>query len=122
MQNIWNFIDRKSNLQEMANLGDYPGDFRLFIWRLGETVQNLESPELPGRVDSPGEVSHLKGGTCGFMVLQYWAFFKQYFGNFDFNVRYCGIIQPCGMQFFILRAYNGIQWKKILHSLAIPFI
>ena len=55
----------------MANFGDYPGDFRLFIWRLGETVQNLESPGLPGRVDSPGEVSHLKGGTCGFMVLQY---------------------------------------------------
>ena len=29
MQNIWNFIVRKSNLQEMANLVDYPGDFRL---------------------------------------------------------------------------------------------
>ena len=29
MQNIWNFVDRKSNLQEMANFGDYPGDFRL---------------------------------------------------------------------------------------------
>ena len=26
MQNIWIFIDRKSNLQEMANFGDYPGD------------------------------------------------------------------------------------------------
>ena len=49
----------------MANFGDYPGDFRLFIWRLGETVQNLESLGLPGRVDSPGEVSHLKGGHVG---------------------------------------------------------
>ena len=29
MQNIWNFIVRKSNLQEMAKLVDYPGDFRL---------------------------------------------------------------------------------------------
>ena len=28
-QNIWNFIVRKSNLQEMANFSDYPGDFRL---------------------------------------------------------------------------------------------
>ena len=28
-QNIWKFIFRKSNLQEMANLSDYPGDFRL---------------------------------------------------------------------------------------------
>ena len=24
-QNIWNFIDRKSNLQEIANFGNYPG-------------------------------------------------------------------------------------------------
>ena len=35
-------------------------------------------------------------------------FFKRYFGNFDFNVRYCGIIQPCGMRCFILLA-NGIR-------------
>ena len=35
-------------------------------------------------------------------------FFKQYFGNFDFNVRYCGIIQPYSMRFFILLV-NGIR-------------
>ena len=29
MQNILNFIDRKSNLQETANFGNYLGDFRL---------------------------------------------------------------------------------------------
>ena len=34
--------------------------------------------------------------------------FKRYFGNFDFNVRYCGIIQPRGVRFFILLA-NGIR-------------
>ena len=51
-QNIWNFIVRKSNLQEMENLGDYLGDFQTLIWRPGETVQNLESPGLSGRVDS----------------------------------------------------------------------
>ena len=28
-QNIWNFIVGKSSLQEMANFGDYQGDFRL---------------------------------------------------------------------------------------------
>ena len=28
-QRIWNFIVKKSNLQEMANFGDYPGDIRL---------------------------------------------------------------------------------------------
>ena len=28
-KNIWNFIVIKLNLQEIANFGDYPGDFRL---------------------------------------------------------------------------------------------
>ena len=37
----------------MENFGDSPGGFRL-IWRPGDTVQNLESPGLSGRVDSPG--------------------------------------------------------------------
>ena len=38
----------------------------------GRTVQNLESPGLSRRVDSPGEVSVcLKRGTCGFTVLRY---------------------------------------------------
>ena len=32
------------------------------------------------------------GGTWGFTVLQYWAFFMRYFSNFHFNMRYCGII------------------------------
>ena len=49
-RNLLNFIVRKSNLQEMANFGDYPGDFQTLIWR---PVQNLESPGLSGRVDSP---------------------------------------------------------------------
>ena len=35
-------------------------------------------------------------------------FFERYFGNFYFNVRYCGIIQPCGMWCFILLA-NGFR-------------
>ena len=29
---------------------------------------------------------------------------KRYFGNFDINVWYCGIIWPGGMRFFILLA------------------
>ena len=47
-QSIGNFIVRKSILQEMANFGNYSGDFRH-----GETVQNLECPGLSGRVDGP---------------------------------------------------------------------
>ena len=45
---------------------------------------------------------------CTGMEGEMGLFFKGYFGNFDFNVRYCGIIQPCGMRFFILLA-NGIR-------------
>ena len=38
-------------------------------------------------------------------------FFKRYFGNFDFNMRYCGIIQPYDMRFFIPLS-NGIRYKR----------
>ena len=48
-------------------------------------------------------------GVYGIAVLSF--FFKRYFGNLDFNVRYCGIIQSCGMRFFILLA-NGIHSVK----------
>ena len=48
-------------------------------------------------------------------------FFKRYFGNFDFRVRYCGIIQPRSVRFFILLA-NGIREEKNLHGIAVLFI
>ena len=53
--------------------------------------------------------------------MRYWAFFKRYFGNFNFNVRYYGITDPCGVRFFIISA-NGIRYKKILHGTAARFI
>ena len=34
----------------MVNLGDYPGDFRLLSGEWENTVQNLESPGLPGEL------------------------------------------------------------------------
>ena len=48
------------------------------------------------------------GGHGGLRYCGIELFFKRYFDNLDFNVRYCGIIQPCGMRFFILLA-NGIR-------------
>ena len=48
------------------------------------------------------------GGHGGFRYCGIELFFTRYFGNFDFNVRYCGIIQPCGIRFFILLP-NGIR-------------
>ena len=50
-QNIWNLIIRKSNLQEMANFGDYPGDFRLQSGDREKRFKFLESPGLSGRAD-----------------------------------------------------------------------
>ena len=47
-------------------------------------------------------------GTWGLRYCSIKLFFKRYFGNFDFNVRYCDIIQHCGMQFLVLLA-NGIR-------------
>ena len=51
-QNIWNFILGKSTPQEVAKFGNYRGGFHTLTWRLGDTVQNLVSPGLSGRVDS----------------------------------------------------------------------
>ena len=46
-------------------------------------------------------------------------FFMRYFGNFDFNVRYCGIIRPCGMRYFIILA-DGIRGNMIIvHGIAV---
>ena len=36
----------------MAKFGDYAGGFHTLTWRLGDTVQNLVSPRISGRVDS----------------------------------------------------------------------
>ena len=51
-QNILNFIVGKSTLHDLAKFGDYQGGFHTLTWRLGDTVQNLVSPGLSGRVDS----------------------------------------------------------------------
>ena len=77
-RNLLNFIVRKSNLQEMANFGDYPGDFQTLIWR---PVQNLESPGLSGRVDSP--VNYTKVGGC------YSGCVRLGHLDLDFKIRIC---------------------------------
>ena len=40
-------------MQSNYQLLQLSGRFQTLIWRPGETVQNLESPESSGRVDSP---------------------------------------------------------------------
>ena len=49
---------------------------------------------------SPNFLSLLQqhgGGIGGLRYCGIELFFKRYFGNLDFKVRYCGIIYPCGM-------------------------
>ena len=45
-------------------------------------------------------------------------FFMRNFGNFDFNVRYCVIIRPCGMRYFIILA-DGIRGNMIVLGMAV---
>ena len=53
--------------------------------------------------------SALRGGHGGLRYCGIEHFFKRYFADFVFNVRYCGIIWPCGMRSFILLG-NGQIW------------
>ena len=48
-------------------------------------------------------------------------FFMRYFGNFNFNMWYCSIIQLCGMLSFIILA-DSIRLNKIVHGITVPFI
>ena len=52
MQNISKFMVGKSSLQLNGKRRLISGRFHTLIWRPGDTVQNLESPGLSGRVDS----------------------------------------------------------------------
>ena len=52
-KNFWNFIVIKSNLQEIANFGDYPGDFRLLS---GDREKRFKIGSLP---DYLGELTVL---------------------------------------------------------------
>ena len=57
MQNISNFIVRESSLQEMANFGDYSGDFRL-------SSGDLEIQfKIWGLLDYLGELTALHSGS-----------------------------------------------------------
>ena len=51
MQNISKFMVGKSKLQLNGKHRLVSGRFHTLIWRPGDTVQNLESPGLSGRVD-----------------------------------------------------------------------
>ena len=51
------FFCHKVNSTRNGKLWRLSGRFQTLIWRPGKTVQNLESPGLSGRVDSPAKLS-----------------------------------------------------------------
>ena len=53
------FFCHKVNSTRNGKLWRLSGRFQTVIWRPGKTVQNLESPGLSGRVDSPAKLSFL---------------------------------------------------------------
>ena len=50
MQNIWNCIVRESNLQELANFGDYPGDFSNLETGRNGLKSGVYLPDYPGEL------------------------------------------------------------------------
>ena len=48
-----------------------------------------------------GPVQGLLRGTLGFAVLRFGQFFMRYFGNFNFKLRYCGVLQNLRDEVFL---------------------
>ena len=87
----------KSILQEIATWG-LSGDIKTLIWRLGDTVQNLESCRLSGRVDSTV--------ICGYPVIHMSLFLQ----NRDVCTLTC-FLMPLIIYCLPLIAGDG-TWKR----------
>ena len=63
-------------------------------------------------------------GASGFTALQYWAFFQTVFsfGNFDFNVPYCGVISSAVRGFSSLWLTVFGKRRSFTQGIAVPFI
>ena len=63
---IFEFLWLESRVYKKQQLWPLSGRYQTLIWRPGDTVQNLESPGLSGRVDSNPQGSHshilMRGG------------------------------------------------------------
>ena len=82
-----------------------------FLFLLIRSLQILRSSTYSFAV-------HCRGGHGGLQYCGIGLFFMLYFGNFDFNVRYCGIIRPCGMRYFIILA-DDIRGNMFVHGIAV---
>ena len=56
-------------------------------------------------------------GTLGFAVLRYWSIF-----NFNFKLRYCGVLRICGMRYFWRFGQRYLIQKKLFYMVSDPFL
>ena len=108
-------------------LSDYIDYANLWRTSKNERATRIKRP-LPGtpRVDAGGSIMRGGGGrgASGFTALQYWAFFQTVFsfGNFDFNVPYCGIIRSALRGFSSLWLTVFGKRRSFTQGIAVPFI
>ena len=57
----------------------------------------------------------------GFAVLYWPIFHAVYFGNFNLELRYCGIFQTCGMRFLSVLV-DSSRHKNVSFTFSLPFL
>ena len=64
----------------------------------------------------------LRGGHWGLRYCGIGQFFMRYFGNFNFKLRYCGILRICGMRYFWRFGQRYLIQKKLFYMVSDPFL
>ena len=80
---------------------------------LHELHHDYDSSELFCRRQWTTQISYW-GGHWGLRYCGIAPFFLRYFGNFNLELRYCGIFWSCGMRFFSILGVSKIIVKVLL--------
>ena len=67
-------------------------------------------------------VKPLWGGHWGLRYCGIGQFFMRYFGNFNFKLRYCGVLRICGMRYFWRFGQRYLIKKKLFYTVSDPFL
>ena len=62
------------------------------------------------------------GGHWGLQYRGIGQFFIRYFGNFNFKMRYCGVLRICGMRYFRRFGQRYLIQKKLFYTVSDPFL
>ena len=60
------------------------------------------------------------GGHWGLRYCGIGQFFMRYFGNFNLELRYCGILQTCGMR-FVYVLVDDFRYKNVFFTFSDHF-